>query len=71
MKPMSDRKMDMRRGEPDSDDFFPESAHRRELPRAGEIRNIKYPDTDQEIHRDQEQFVAASNSGRAKPNFRH
>lgn len=69
MKPMSDRKMDMSRGEPES--FFPDQAHKRALPRSGEIKGFKYPDTDQAIHRDQEQFVKATSSNLPKPDFRH
>jgi len=71
MKAMSDRKMDMSRGEPDSDNYFPESAHKRPLPKAGEIRGINYPDTDQQIHSEQNQGVKASNAGRQKEGYRH
>ncbi len=49
MKSMSDRKMDMNRGEPDSDGYFPESAHHKKLGRVGEISGHKYPDTEELI----------------------
>ena len=71
MKPMTERKMDMSRGEPDSDGYFPESPHKRGLPKAGEIRGIDYPDTDQKIHSEQNQGVSASNAGRQKESYRH
>lgn len=71
MKAMSDRKMDMSRGEPDSDTYFPESPHKRALPKAGEIRGIDYPDTDQQIHSEQNQAVKASNAAKQKEGFRH
>lgn len=71
MKPMSERKMGMGRGEPDSEAFFPEQAHHKKMPRAGEINSPKYPDTEEAIHRDQEQFVRESNKAKPKPEFRH
>lgn len=71
MKSMSDRKMDMKAGKPESSAFFPEEAHRKDLPRAGEISGIKYPDTEEEIHRDQQSFVKDANKARAKADFRH
>lgn len=71
MKPMSERKMDMSRGEPDTDGFFPDSPHKRALPRAGEIRGIDYPDTDEAIHGDQEQAIRETNAARQKEGFRH
>lgn len=69
MKPMSDRKMDMKAGQPES--FFPDSAERRALPRAGEIKGFTYPDTDQAIHRDQQSSVANVSKNMPKPEFRH
>lgn len=48
MKPMKERNMDMRRGEPES--FFPDSAERKSMPRAGEIKDFKYPDTKKLLH---------------------
>ena len=69
MKKMSDRKMDMARGEVDSKEFFPEEPHYKKLARPGEIQGFKYPDTEEEIFRDQEQFVRASNSEKQKPEF--
>ncbi len=71
MKPMSQRKMDMNKGGPDSDGFFPESAEHKKLPRAGEINSPKYPDTEEAIHRDQQSFVKDTNKAKPKPEFRH
>lgn len=71
MKPMTERKMDMSRGEPDSDGYFPDAPHKRALPRGGEIRGIDYPDTDQKIHGEQNQAVKASDAGRQKEGYRH
>ena len=69
MKQMSDRKMDMRRGEPES--FFPDGAERKSMPRAGEIKGFKYPDTEEAIHRDQESSVKSTSKNMPKPEFRH
>ncbi len=69
MKPMSERKMDMRRGEPES--FFPDAAERKEMPRAGEIKDFKYPDTEEAIARDQESSVKMTSKNMPKPDFRH
>lgn len=69
MKPMSDRKMDMRKGEPES--FFPDGAERKPMPRAGEIKGFKYPDTEEAIHRDQMSSVGNVSKSLPKPEFRH
>lgn len=71
MKPMSDRKMEMRRGEPDSDSYFPESAQMRVLPKASEVKGFKYPDTDEAIHSDQQSAVRDTSSNLPKAGFRH
>lgn len=71
MKPMNDRKMDMKRGEVDSDGYFPETAHHKKMPRAGEIKESKYPDTEEMIHRDQQAFVSKTSKSMPKPEFRH
>lgn len=71
MKPMSERKMDMRPGKPNSDGYFPEEAHRKELKRAGEIRGFKYPDTEEALIRDQDQGVRETSANMPKPGFRH
>ncbi len=71
MKSMSDRKMDMNKGKPKSAEFFPEEAHQKSLPRAGEISDHKYPDTEEAIHRDQQSFIKDANKAKAKPDFRH
>lgn len=69
MKPMTDRKMDMSRGEPES--FFPDMAHKKAMPRAGEVKGFKYPDTEEAIHRDQQEAVRDTTASLPKPNFRH
>jgi hypothetical protein len=71
MKPMSERKMDMNRGEPDSDGFFPESAHHKKLGRVGEITCPKYPDTEEMTLADSNQAVREANKNKPKPGFRH
>jgi hypothetical protein len=71
MKSMHDRKMDMKRGEPKSDRFFPEEAEMHVMKRAGEIKGFKYPDFEEAIHRDQEQAVDATSRNMPKPEFRH
>lgn len=69
MKPMSERKMDMKKGEPES--FFPDSPERKGMPRAGEIKGFKYPDTEEAIHRDQQSSVSSTSKNMPKPEFRH
>lgn len=69
MKPMSDKSMKMRKGEASSP--FPTEAHAKMLPKAGEIKNMKYPDTEEAIHSCQQHEIAASNRGKAKAEYRH
>lgn len=71
MKSMNDRKMDMSRGKPMSDSYFPEDAHQTDLMKSGEISTPKYPDTESEIHQDQEQFIRNSDKTRLAAGFRH
>lgn len=72
MKAISDRKMDMSRGEPDSDGYFPEMAHHKKLGRPGEIKmGQKYPDTEEAVLRDQDQFVSSTGKDLPKPGYRH
>ncbi len=72
MKPMSERKMDMNKGEVDSEAYFPEAPHHKKMPRAGQIKmNGKYPDTEERVHADQEQFVSAASKNMPKAGFRH
>lgn len=71
MKPMSDRKMDMNRGEPDSDGFFPEAPHQKKLARAGEISGHKYPDTQEMVHADTNMHIKEANKNKPKADFRH
>lgn len=69
MKPMNDRKMDMKRGEDDS--FFPADAMMKVLPRAGEIMGFKYPDTEELVYADQQDSVEKTSRNLSKPDFRH
>lgn len=71
MKQLSDRKMDMKRGNPESSGFFPEEPHRHVMARAGEIKGFKYPDTEEAIHRDQNSMVKDTSKNMPKPEFRH
>jgi len=71
MKPMSDRKMDMNRGEVDSEAFFPEAAHHKKLARAGEIRGFKYPDTEAAVSADTNQAISNTSKNLPKSGFRH
>jgi hypothetical protein len=72
MKPMSERKMDMSRGEPDSDGYFPESAHHRKLAKGGEIaRGSKYPDTEELVHADTQKQIQEASRGKNKDRMRH
>ncbi len=71
MKPMSDRKMDMHKGEPDSNEFFPEEPHMRVLPKNSDIRDMRYPDTDEAIHMEQQEAVKDATRGALKEGFRH
>lgn len=69
MKPMSESKMGMSRGEPES--FFPDQPHKKAMSRPGEIKDFKYPDTEEAIHRDQESSVKNTSKNMPKPDFRH
>jgi hypothetical protein len=69
MKPMSDRKMGMRGGTAES--FFPTEPEHKVLSRVGDIKKHKYPDTEMDIHRDQESFVKETSKNLPKPEFRH
>ena len=71
MKPMNEKKMDMRPGKPMSDGFFPEEAHTKALGRPGDIKGFKYPDTEEAIYRDQESFVKDTSKNMPKSEFRH
>ena len=71
MKPMSQSKMDMNKGNPDSANYFPEEAHHKILARPGEIADQKYPDTEEAVLRDQKSFVKDADKGRSKPYYRH
>ena len=72
MKAITDKKMDMNKGSVDSDGYFPEEAHHKKLSRVGEIKaNRKYPDTEEEVYADSEQFVREANKNKPKPGFRH
>jgi hypothetical protein len=71
MKQMSDRKMDMGKGQPKSDGFFPEEAHNKVMARPGEIRDHKYPDTEQMVKAEQDQMVSKTNANMPKTGYRH
>lgn len=71
MKKMSERKMDMNKGKPESSSYFPEEAEMRPLPKVGEIKGFKYPDTDQAVHSDQQEFVKDTSKNMPKAGFRH
>lgn len=71
MKSMKDRKMDARPGMPKSDAFFPETAHVKTMDRAGDMKMMKYPDTEESIYADQQQGVRSVNSASPKPGYRH
>ena len=71
MKPMSDRKMDMRRGEPDSDGFFPKEAEMRSLPPVGDVKGFEYPDTDERVHKDQQEAIRDTSKNLPKPGYRY
>ena len=71
MKPMSERKMDMSRGEPDSDGYFPEAPHMRKLAKVGEIKGFKYPDTEEMVKEGSEQGVRETSKNMPKTGFRH
>jgi len=71
MKPMSEKRMGMGKGEVISEPYFPESPEHKKLARSGEIRGFKYPDTEELVHRDQEQFVKETSANMPKTGFRH
>lgn len=71
MKSMTDRKMDMSGGQPESEGFFPEQPQRKVLDRPGEIRGMRYPDTEEAVYRDQTQMTTATSANMPKADFRH
>ena len=71
MKPMSERKMKMSSGKPKSEGFFPSESEVRVLPKASEIKGFDYPDSDEAIHRDQQESISKSSRNQPKPGFRH
>ena len=71
MKPLSERKMSMNKSGVDSDGYFPEEAKHKVLPRAGEIRGFKYPDTEEAIHSETNQAIKETSSNLPKTGFRH
>ena len=71
MKPMSDKKMGMGSGGIDSDGYFPSEPKHKMMPRAGEIKGFKYPDTEESIHRDQDGMVKDTSKNMPKSDFRH
>lgn len=71
MKMMSDKKMDMSPGQPDSDGFFPDAAHKKNLGRIGDIRKHAYPDTEEMVKSESESFVKNVSKNMPKDGFRH
>lgn len=71
MKSMSDRKMKMSAGGPDSDGFFPSEAQHKKMARPGEMKGFMYPDTEEAIFSDQNSFVKGINAAEPKDGFRH
>lgn len=71
MKDMRDRRMDMNQNDIDSDDYFPSQARHKKLERPGQIGVPKYPDTEELIARDQNDFVKNANDSKLKSGFRH
>lgn len=71
MKSMKDRKMDMRQGGIDEGEYFPTEAKHKVLPSAGQIKEKKYPDTEEAILADQKQFVSMASKAAPKADFRH
>lgn len=61
MKSMNDRKMDMNGGAKDSE-FFPQGVKTHKMARAGELRQMKYPDTEEIIHGIQNKAVKTISS---------
>jgi len=70
MKPMNDRNMKVPKGEPD-DAFFPANVSVKHMKRPGEIKDFKYPDTEEAIFADQESFVRDASRNQPKKDFRH
>lgn len=71
MKAMTERKMRMNSGGPDEDGFFPSKAEHKIMKRPGEIKDFKYPDTEEQALEAQEQFVGAASKSQPKSQFRH
>lgn len=71
MKMMSDRKMDMKMSGVDSDGYFPSEVKHHKFAKSGELSDHKYPDTEEMIHADQNQFVKEANKAKAKAGYRH
>ncbi len=71
MKSMNDRKLDMMRGKPMSEGYFPEDPHYESLMSPGEIKVPMYPDTEEEIYMNQNQAVKASDKGSLAAGYRH
>jgi len=71
MKPMNQKELGMRKGEPDSEGFFPEQPHVKILRPVGEVTGFKYPDTEEAVYRDQEESVRDTSRAIPKKDFRH
>lgn len=71
MKPMKERKMSATAGRPDSSAYLPESPHKKNYEKVGQISQNGYPDTAPEVVSSQKKNIADANKGKAKPGHRH
>lgn len=71
MKPMSERNLGMNKSGVDSDGYFPDAVKHKVLPRAGEIRGFKYPDTEEAAHSETNKAIKEVSANLPKPTFRH
>lgn len=71
MKSMNDKKMDMGKGDPKSEGFFPMGAHVKVLNRANEIARRNYPDKQEDIINAQNSSVKDISKSLPKPGYRH
>lgn len=68
MKSMKDTAMGMKGGE---DSFFPTEAKMKVLPKAGQIKDFKYPDTEEAILASQNATIKAISGHEPKAGFRN
>lgn len=70
-KSMTDKSMNLKKGQPKSAWFLPEDEQYKELPGCGQIKQMKYPDTEQDIVSYQNDFVKKASKASPQPGFRH